>query len=223
MLRNSILIKEVVIHRNWLLTYEEKFKWAAWFKTGKLEVGGKMVKQEMEHAFSAKCIKNTTTMISTVITEHPLNAVRWPPISKWERKSPQTWLWKKKERETEKTHNGSRAPTGESCERWKVSARRQGPSLEETSWHREGALESQEIVATVYRGQTGEQPAGIFGTAAQQTTARYAELLRWAREGCCDSGFWGQIQREDWGWLWGDSKTKTAIDTHITNRIQIQH
>ena len=32
------LIKEVVIHRKWLPTYEEKLKWAAWFKPGKLEV-----------------------------------------------------------------------------------------------------------------------------------------------------------------------------------------
>ena len=59
-------------------------------------------------------------------------------------------------------------------------------------------------LATVYRRQTGGRPAGILGIPAQHTTARYAEPLRWATEGCWDSGCQGQIQREDWGWLWGD-------------------
>ena len=53
----------------------------------------KMVeKQDMEHTFSGKWIKNTSTMISTVITEYLQNAVRRSLTSKRERKSPQTWL-----------------------------------------------------------------------------------------------------------------------------------
>lgn len=99
----------------------------------------KMVeKQDMEHTFSGKWIKNTSTMISTVITEHLWNAVRRSLTSTRERKSPKTWLWKKKKRDTEKTQDGGSTSTGESCERWNVFAHRQSPSLEETTWDREG-------------------------------------------------------------------------------------
>lgn len=164
----------------------------------------KMVeKQDMEHTFSGKWIKNTSTMISTVITEHLWNAVRRSLTSTRERKSPKTWLWKKKKRDTEKTQDGGSTPTGESCERWNFLHTGKAPH-----WKRPPGTEKEFGVsgdlATVYRGQTGERPAGILGTPAEHTTARYAELLRWAREGCWDSGCQGQIQREDWGWLWGD-------------------
>ena len=89
-----------------------------------------------------------------------------------------TDLAMKKEREREKRlRMGEEAPLGRAVKDERFLHTGKAPH-----WKRPPGTEKEFGVsgdlATVYRGQTGGRPAGILGTPAQHTTARYAELLR---------------------------------------------
>ena len=77
-----------------------------------------------DHLPPHKYIKNTSTC-GTTLTEHLLNAGRRPQISQKARKSPRTWVGKKKKEKKKKNRDKRRgmgpAPLGRSCEGGKVS------------------------------------------------------------------------------------------------------
>lgn len=102
----------------------------------------------MEHAFSDKYIKIHDNYLHS---DQRTSTECYQKISAFPKdKKISTNLGMKKEKEREKSLRMGVDPlsVGESCERGKFSAHRQGPSLQETSWDREGASESQETVAT---------------------------------------------------------------------------
>ena len=82
----------------------------------------------MELPSSHKYVKNKC---GTILTEHLLNAVRRPQTSKGAKKSPCNWIGqkKKKKREREKGIWMGPVPLGGSCERVKVLACWEVPSL----------------------------------------------------------------------------------------------
>ena len=157
-----------------------------------------------DHLPPHKYIKNTSPC-GTTPTEHLLNAGRRPQTSQNVRKSPHTWVGKKKKRKNRDKRIGSGPPPlGRSCEEEKFPHPR-----EFLYWQGRGvgggeASEPQKKAQQQgCRGQSGKIPSQRMD-ADQHSPAWEACLL--TRRGGWGLGAEAQAsevkpQGEDWGWL----------------------
>ena len=192
-----------------IFTIRAKSKGSLW---GNLQDGGGV--RHGDHLPPHKYNKNTSTCGATP-TEHLLNADRRPQTSKKARKSPHTWVGRKKK---EKKNRDRTCTPGR--ELWR---RKSFHTLGSPFTGRDrvrGASEPQRRAQQQgCRGQSGEIPTQRIG-ANQHSPAWDACLLT-----CC--GEWGlgaearasevRPQEEDWSWLHEDS-LKGASVPQLTRR-----